>query len=72
MSARLSGKLAILSAAPFDLMVAIARTAGKLGRTISISQRTLHPVVGKADRETANTAFIPQCGVAPGFMPRLH
>ncbi len=66
---RLAGQFAVLSAAPFQHTVAIARAAAEAGvhyldLTEDVaSTREVREIAG-----TARTAFIPQCGLAPGFI----
>ncbi|MGX9121006.1 saccharopine dehydrogenase family protein [Mesorhizobium sp. BHbsci] len=70
LTALLSGKFAVLSAAPFQLTVAIATAAAKAGvhyfdLTEDVeSTRQVKRIANKA----AKSAFIPQCGLAPGFI----
>ena len=65
----LTGKFAVLSAAPYHLTVAIAEAAARakvhyldLTEDVESTRRV------KQIAETAETAFIPQCGLAPGFI----
>ncbi|WEZ82250.1 saccharopine dehydrogenase family protein [Rhizobium sp. 32-5/1] len=65
----LTGKFAVLSAAPFHLTIAIAEAAAAarvhyldLTEDVESTRRV------KAIAEQAETAFIPQCGLAPGFI----
>jgi saccharopine dehydrogenase-like NADP-dependent oxidoreductase len=65
----LTGKFAVLSAAPFHLTIAIAEAAAAaevhyldLTEDVESTRRV------KAIAEQAQTAFIPQCGLAPGFI----
>ncbi len=67
--ALLTGKFAVLSAAPFHLTIAIAEAASAakvhyldLTEDVESTRRV------KAIAEQAQTAFIPQCGLAPGFI----
>ena len=65
----LSGKFAVLSAAPFHLTIAIAEAASKAGvHYLDLTEDVESTRRVKAIAETANTAFIPQCGLAPGFI----
>jgi saccharopine dehydrogenase-like NADP-dependent oxidoreductase len=64
----LRGRFAVLSAAPYHLTTRIAEAA-RAARPLSgphrrCGQHAAHP---RARRE-ADTAFIPQCGLAPGFI----
>ncbi len=65
----LTGKFAVLSAAPYHLTTRIAQAAASakvhyLDLTEDVkSTRAVMAIASKAD-----TAFIPQCGLAPGFI----
>ena len=65
----LAGQWAVLSAAPFHLTIKIAEAARAAGvhyldltEDVAASQRI------RALADGASTAFIPQCGLAPGFI----
>lgn len=65
----LKGKFAVLSAAPYHLTVSIAEAAAAaqtnyfdLTEDVASTRRV------KALAAKANTAFMPQCGLAPGFI----
>ncbi|CAN7205287.1 saccharopine dehydrogenase family protein [Pararhizobium sp. LjRoot235] len=65
----LTGKFAVLSAAPFHLTIAIAEAASKAGvHYLDLTEDVESTRRVKAIAETASTAFIPQCGLAPGFI----
>ncbi|WP_428426482.1 saccharopine dehydrogenase C-terminal domain-containing protein [Pararhizobium sp.] len=65
----LTGKFAVLSAAPFHLTIAIAEAASKAGvHYLDLTEDVESTRHVKAIAETATTAFIPQCGLAPGFI----
>ncbi len=65
----LSGKFAVLSAAPFQLTVSIAKAAAKAGvHYLDLTEDVESTRQVKLIAETANTAFIPQSGLAPGFI----
>ena len=67
--AQLSGKFAVLSAAPFQLTVAIATAAAKAGvHYLDLTEDVESTRQVKQIAKTAKTAFIPQCGLAPGFI----
>ncbi|WP_095090603.1 saccharopine dehydrogenase family protein [Mesorhizobium sophorae] len=67
--ALLSGKFAVLSAAPFQLTVGIATAAAKAGvHYLDLTEDVESTRQVKRIAETAKTAFIPQCGLAPGFI----
>ncbi len=69
MVALLTGKFAVLSAAPFHLTIAIAEAASKAGvHYLDLTEDVESTRLVKEIAETANTAFIPQCGLAPGFI----
>ncbi|OLP59521.1 saccharopine dehydrogenase [Xaviernesmea oryzae] len=65
----LAGRFAVLSAAPFHLTVAIAEAAARAGvhyLDLTEDVRSTRRVTEIA--ETAHSTFIPQCGLAPGFI----
>ena len=65
----LAGRFAVLSAAPFHLTVRIAEAARDRG--VHYLDLTEDVAATKRIRELAqgaNAAFIPQCGLAPGFV----
>ena len=65
----LAGQFAVLSAAPFHLTVAIARAAKAAGaHYLDLTEDVASTRAVKALAEGAATAFIPQCGLAPGFI----
>lgn len=65
----LRGKFAVLSAAPFHLTITIAEAAAQAGvHYLDLTEDVESTRRVKAIAETANTAFIPQCGLAPGFI----
>lgn len=69
LEAVLTGKFAVLSAAPFQLTTLIAEAAAKTG----VHYLDLTEDVASTKRvmelaQDAKTAFIPQCGLAPGFI----
>jgi saccharopine dehydrogenase-like NADP-dependent oxidoreductase len=69
LSALLTGKFAVLSAAPYHLTFHVAeaaKTAGAHYLDLTEDVATTRKVKGLA--EDAKTAFIPQCGLAPGFI----
>ncbi|MER8390931.1 saccharopine dehydrogenase family protein [Mesorhizobium sp. M1340] len=69
LAAQLSGKFAVLSAAPFLLTVAIATAAAKAGvHYLDLTEDVESTRQVKRIAKTAKTAFIPQCGLAPGFI----
>ena len=67
--AALHGRFAVLSAAPFNLTLSIARAARDAG--VHYLDLTEDVASTRAIRELAQgarSAFIPQCGLAPGFV----
>ncbi len=67
--AALEGKFAVLSAAPYHLTLRVARAARDAG--VHYLDLTEDVASTRAIREIATgaaTAFIPQCGLAPGFI----
>ncbi|MCO5123180.1 MAG: saccharopine dehydrogenase family protein [Rhizobacter sp.] len=67
--AALEGKFAVLSAAPYHLTLQVARAARDAG--VHYLDLTEDVASTRAMREIAAgaaTAFIPQCGLAPGFI----
>lgn len=65
----LRGKFAVLSAAPFHLTVSIARAAAAAGvHYMDLTEDVESTRQVKEIAATASTAFIPQCGLAPGFI----
>ena len=69
MRALLSGKFAVLSAAPYHLTVAIAEAAAFAGvHYLDLTEDVESTRQVKRIAADAKTAFIPQCGLAPGFI----
>lgn len=67
--ALLKGKFAVLSAAPYHLTVAIAEAAASAGiHYLDLTEDVESTRQVKRIAEKAETAFIPQCGLAPGFI----
>lgn len=66
----LTGKFAVLSAAPFHpLTTRIAEAAAKAGvRYLDLTEDVASTRRVKELAKEAKTAFIPQCGLAPGFI----
>ncbi|WP_168077998.1 saccharopine dehydrogenase family protein [Caulobacter sp. SSI4214] len=65
----LAGKFAVLSAAPFHLTVAIARAAKTAGaHYLDLTEDVASTRAVKALAKDARSAFVPQCGLAPGFI----
>ena len=69
LQAALKGKFAVLSAAPYHLTVQIAEAAKAAGaHYLDLTEDVASTRAVKALAEGAQTAFIPQCGLAPGFI----
>ena len=65
----LTGKFAVLSAAPFHLTTRIAEAAAKAGvHYLDLTEDVASTRRVKELAKEAKTAFIPQCGLAPGFI----
>lgn len=65
----LAGKFAVLSAAPFHLTTRIAEAAAKAGvHYLDLTEDVASTRRVKELAKSAQTAFIPQCGLAPGFI----
>ena len=69
LASQLQGKFAVLSAAPFQLTVTIADAAAKAGvHYLDLTEDVESTRRVKLIASTAGSAFIPQCGLAPGFI----
>ncbi len=69
LEAVLAGKFAVLSAAPFHLTRRIAEAASKTGiHYLDLTEDVLSTRRVKELARDAKSAFIPQCGLAPGFI----
>ena len=69
LDALLDGKFAVLSAAPFHLTLPIAKAAARTGlHYLDLTEDVASTRQVKRLAATAETAFIPQCGLAPGFI----
>jgi len=65
----LRGRFAVLSAAPFQVTGQIAAAAAQAGvHYLDLTEDVANTRRVRALAETAKTAFIPQCGLAPGFI----
>jgi saccharopine dehydrogenase-like NADP-dependent oxidoreductase len=65
----LDGQAAVLSAAPFHLTTGIAEAARKMGvHYLDLTEDVASTQRIRALAEGATSAFIPQCGLAPGFI----
>ncbi|WP_429925264.1 saccharopine dehydrogenase C-terminal domain-containing protein [Agrobacterium vitis] len=69
LDAHLHGQFAVLSAAPFHLTGAIAESAARSScHYLDLTEDVATTKKVEALAEGAHTAFIPQCGLAPGFI----
>ncbi|PRD45643.1 saccharopine dehydrogenase [Phyllobacterium phragmitis] len=69
LKAVLQGKFAVLSAAPFHLTTRIAEAAAAAGvHYLDLTEDVASTRRVRELAATAKTAFIPQCGLAPGFI----
>ncbi|MGF7006531.1 saccharopine dehydrogenase C-terminal domain-containing protein [Aminobacter sp. BE322] len=69
LDAVLAGKFAVMSAAPFHLTTRIAEAAAKAGvHYLDLTEDVASTRIVKELAAKANSAFIPQCGLAPGFI----
>jgi saccharopine dehydrogenase-like NADP-dependent oxidoreductase len=69
LSALLAGKFAVLSAAPYHLTTLIAEAAAPLGvHYLDLTEDVASTRRVKELAQSATSAFIPQCGLAPGFI----
>src|SRR5690606_35055754 len=65
----LAGRFAVLSAAPYHLTVQVAEAAKAAGvHYLDLTEDVASTRAVRALAERAATAFIPQCGLAPGFI----
>jgi saccharopine dehydrogenase-like NADP-dependent oxidoreductase len=69
LEAVLAGKFAVLSAAPFHLTTRIAEAAANVGiHYLDLTEDVVSTRRVKELAREAKSAFIPQCGLAPGFI----
>ena len=72
MDRALAGKFAVLSAAPYHLTLSVAEAARRAGaHYLDLTEDVACTRAVKALATQAKSAFIPQCGLAPGF-DELH
>jgi saccharopine dehydrogenase-like NADP-dependent oxidoreductase len=65
----MQGQYAVLSAAPYQLTLAVAEAAHRAGvHYLDLTEDVATTRRIRAMAEGAKTAFIPQCGLAPGFI----
>jgi saccharopine dehydrogenase-like NADP-dependent oxidoreductase len=68
-TAALKGRFAVLSAAPFQVTGKIAQAAAQAGvHYLDLTEDVANTRQVRELAKTAKTAFIPQCGLAPGFI----
>lgn len=69
LDALLGDQFAVLSALPYQLTTRIAESAARAGcHYLDLTEDVASTRVAKALGASAKTAFIPQCGLAPGFI----
>jgi len=69
MDRAIEGKFAVLSAAPYHLTLSVAEAARRAGaHYLDLTEDVACTRAVKALAEGAASAFIPQCGLAPGFV----
>jgi saccharopine dehydrogenase-like NADP-dependent oxidoreductase len=69
LAALLRGRFAVLSAAPYDLTIRIAEAAAKSAvHYLDLTEDVASTRAVRKLAATAQRAFIPQCGLAPGFV----
>jgi saccharopine dehydrogenase-like NADP-dependent oxidoreductase len=67
--AALAGRFAVLSAAPYHLTLQVARAAREAGvHYLDLTEDVASTRAIRELAEGAGSAFIPQCGLAPGFI----
>jgi saccharopine dehydrogenase-like NADP-dependent oxidoreductase len=69
LDAAMAGKFAVLSAAPFHLTTAIAEAAARAGiHYFDLTEDVASTQAVRALAADATGVFLPQCGLAPGFI----
>jgi saccharopine dehydrogenase-like NADP-dependent oxidoreductase len=69
LAARLKGCFAVVNCAPFQLTVVVARAAAEAqAHYLDLTEDVASSRVTRELAKTSKTAFIPQCGLAPGFI----
>src|SRR6185503_10068260 len=69
LEAAMKGRFAVLSAAPYRLTAAIAGAAHAAGiHYLDLTEDVASTRIVTELAKSAKTAFIPQCGLAPGFI----
>lgn len=65
----LKGRFAVVNCAPYHLTVTVARAAAAAGaHYLDLTEDVASSRVTRELAQTSGTAFIPQCGLAPGFI----
>jgi saccharopine dehydrogenase-like NADP-dependent oxidoreductase len=69
LAAALGGCFAVVNCAPYDLTTTVARAAAESGaHYLDLTEDVASSRIVRELAEGAGTAFIPQCGLAPGFI----
>lgn len=69
LGAALDGRFAVLSAAPYHLTLQVARAAREAGvHYLDLTEDVASTRAIRALAQGAGSAFVPQCGLAPGFI----
>ena len=69
LAAKLKGCFAVLNCAPYQLTVTVARAAAQAeAHYLDLTEDVASSRITRELAETSATAFIPQCGLAPGFI----
>lgn len=69
LAGRLAGRFAVVNCAPYHLTTAVARAAKAAGaHYLDLTEDVAASRVVRELAADSNTAFIPQCGLAPGFI----
>jgi saccharopine dehydrogenase-like NADP-dependent oxidoreductase len=69
LAAGLKGCFAVVNCAPYHLTVTVARAAAEAGaHYLDLTEDVASSRVTRELAQTSQTAFIPQCGLAPGFI----
>ncbi|WP_297691737.1 saccharopine dehydrogenase family protein [Phenylobacterium sp.] len=66
---RLKGRFAVVNCAPFHLTIPVAKAAAAAGaHYLDLTEDVASSRVTRELAKSCETAFIPQCGLAPGFV----
>ncbi|HEX3699694.1 MAG TPA: saccharopine dehydrogenase family protein [Phenylobacterium sp.] len=69
LAAMLKGRFAVVNCAPYHLTVTVARAAAKAGaHYLDLTEDVASSRLTRELAQTSRAAFIPQCGLAPGFI----